>query len=341
MTGGTQSKPQTAVLLARDMQAQCFSEADLERIAAVTELYPAQTDGLSDETQIACMAGAEIIITGWGSRPVTTAMLEAAPGLKLMCHSAGSVRSFLDPAEFQERGIRVCSARSALATGVAEFVFGMMLVSMKGAWNLHAATLGGVWDRAQAMDWIREPFGATVGIVGASNVGREMIRLCKTLELGALLLYDPYVTEEEAGQMGVVKVELDELMRRSDVVSLHTPATEEARHIINADTLALMKDHAIFINTSRGMCVDEQALIAELETGRILACIDVTDPEPPKPDSPLFRLPNCILTPHVAGAVKQNIHRQGRLVADQIEAFIAGTDALPGEIDFAHYDRLA
>jgi phosphoglycerate dehydrogenase-like enzyme len=129
-------------------------------------------------------------------------------------------------------------------------------------------------------------------------------------------------------------------MRRSDVVSLHTPAIEACRHIINARNLALMKDHAIFINTARGMCVDEAALIAELETGRILTCLDVTDPEPPAPGSPLYRLPNCILTPHIAGSIKENCHRQGRAVADQIEAFAAG-NALPDELDLAQFDRYA
>ena len=340
MTITPDSKPRTVMLVTKDMQAKCFSEADLARIEAVTELQPAQSDELGEETQVRLIAGAGIAVTGWGTGRLTTTMLDAALDLELVCHSAGSVRHLIDPDVFVERGIRICSARSVLATGVAEFTFGMMLVSMKAVWQLTAATSNGTWDRDAADEWFREPYGAVVGIVGASHVGREMVRLCKTLELEAILVYDPYLTDEEAKEMGVVKVELDDLMRRSDVVSLHTPAIEECRHIINTENLALMKDHAIFINTARGMCVDEQALIAELETGRILACIDVTDPEPPKPDSPLFSLPNCILTPHVAGAVKQNVYRQGRLVADQIEAFLSGSP-MDGEIDLTQHDRLA
>lgn len=334
------SKPKAVMLITRDMQARCFTDADLARIAAATAFQPAVLDENTDQGQEAAIAGAEIAVTGWGSCPLTEPMLDAAPGLKLVCHSAGSVRGLVDAALFRARGIRACSARSALATGVAEFCFGMMLVSMKAVWQLNAATSSGTWDRSAVMDWVREPFGATVGIVGASEVGREMVRLCSTLELAAILLYDPYVTEDEARSLGCEKVELDTLMRRSDVVSLHTPAIEACRHLINAQNLALLKDRAIFINTARGMCVDEQALIAELEKGRILACIDVTDPEPPEPDSPLYRLPNCILTPHVAGAVKENTFRQGGLVADQVEASVAGRP-LPGEIDLAKFDRLA
>jgi phosphoglycerate dehydrogenase-like enzyme len=181
-----------------------------------------------------------------------------------------------------------------------------------------------------------------VGLVGASFIGRDMIRLCRTLELKSILVYDPYLTREEANSLGVEKTELDDLMRRSDVVSLHTPATEETHHLINAANLALMKDRAIFINTARGMCVDEAALIAELEKGRLFACLDVTYPnEPPAPESPLWTLPNCVLTPHIAGGIKEACHRQGRLVADQIEAYLADVNPVRGEYDLSQMDRRA
>jgi len=334
------SKPKTVILLTRAMQEQCFAPEDLDRIAVLTTLDRAREDAIDVAWQEDAIRGAAIAVTGWGSHPITDAMLDAAPGLELLCHSAGSVRWLVDPDAFVSRGIRLCSARRALAVGVAEFVFGLMLVSMKAVWRFHAETSQGRWAHDAVLDFVREPYGAVVGIVGASCVGREMIRLCKMLALDAILLYDPYVDSKEAEALGVVKVELDELMRRSDVISLHTPAIDETRHIINAGNLALMKDHAIFINTARGMNVDEEALIAKLKEGRILACLDVTDPEPPQPDSPLYTLPNCILTPHVAGAIKENTLRQGKLVADQIEAFLAGRP-MPGEIDFTLFDRLA
>ena len=329
----------TAVVITRAMEAECFAETDLERIAKVTDLRRAACDDLDDAAQQAAMAGADIIITGWGTQPITPAMLEAAPNLKLMAHSAGSIW-YLTSDAFLERGIRVTTARDALARGVAEFALGMMLTAMKAAWQFHAATLEGTYDREALLDWVREPYGATVGIVGASHTGRHMIRLLHAFRLKEILLYDPHVTPEEAAALGTVKVELDDLMRRSDVVALHTPATPHTRHIINMRNLALMKDRAIFINTSRGSCVDENALIAELEAGRIVACMDVTDPEPPEPGSPLFRLPNCIFTPHIAGAVKENKYMQGHLIADEIEAFVEGKP-LQYEIDLSQRDRFA
>jgi phosphoglycerate dehydrogenase-like enzyme len=322
------------------MQAQCFDRADLERLRALCVLRESDVPECTEPWQVSAAVGADVIITGWGTQRITREMLEAAPDLKLICHGAGSVKHLIDADEFMRRNIRVCTARAALAAGVAEFAFGMMLVSMKGVWRLHAATSQGIWDRDAVLPFLREPYGATVGIVGASAVGREMIRLCKTLELASILLYDPYVGEEEAAALGVEKVELDDLMRRSEVVLVHTPATEQCRHIINARNLALLKDGAIFINTARGMCVDESALIGALQTRPILACLDVTEPEPPEPDSPLWRLPNCILTPHVAGAVKENILRQGHLVVEQIEAFVEGR-AISGELDLRIHERLA
>lgn len=332
-------RPAAATLITRQMQQLCFSHADLARIAAATELREARADEMTEEVKQAAIAGAEIIITGWGTDSLGPAVLDAAPDLRIMFHSAGSIKHLVS-SDFLARGIRVCSARYALAAGVAEFAFGMMLVSMKATWQCHAMTSAGQWQRDDVIDVVREPYGATVGLIGGSCVGRQMIPWCKMLRLDALLLCDPYVSDEEAASWGVEKVELDELMRRSDVVSLHTPDTDECEHLINAGNLALMKDGAILINTARGRCVDENALIAELEKGRLWACLDVTHPEPPEAGSPLYSLPNCVLTPHIAGAIKQNCHRQGKLVAGQIESYVKG-ERIFEEIDLSQLDRFA
>lgn len=332
-------KPKTTVLLTREMQAKVFSEHHIAHLNELVGLAPAERDEISPEWQQAAMKNAEIIITGWGTEPISDAMLDAAPDVRLMCHSAGSIKHLLSDT-FAARGIRVTSAAPALAVGVAEFAFGLMLVSMKAAWACVTATKEGTWDREPVMDWICEPYGATAGIIAASNVGRELIRLCKTLSLKAILLHDPFVSNEEAARLGVELVPLDELMRRADVVHLCAPNVPATRHMINAEMLALLRDKAIFINTSRGALVDEAALIAELENERIFACLDVTDPEPPEPGSPLYTLPNCILTPHIAGAVKQNIRRQGDSVVEQIEAFVTG-NPMPCEVPLEKLGILA
>jgi phosphoglycerate dehydrogenase-like enzyme len=331
--------PRTVMLLTKEMQAHCFAEADLARMAAVTDFVPAKHEELTPEAQREAMTGAEVILTGWTTLEITPEMLDAAPDLKLMCHSAGSVKHLVTD-EFSARGIRVCSAASALAIGVAEYAFGLMLCSMKATWQAHAMTLGGRWDREPLQEWICEPYDATVGVVAASFVGRELIRLCKTLPLKTILLCDPYVDAAQAEALGVEKVELSELMRRSDVVQLCAPNTPETKHLINAENLTLLRDKAIFINTSRGALIDEAALIAELQQGRLLACLDVTDPEPPEAGSPLYTLPNCVLTPHIAGAVKENTKRQGALVADEVVAYTAG-QSFQREVSLDNLDRLA
>src|SRR5690606_36207563 len=139
------------------------------------------------------------------------------------------------------------------------------------------------------------------GIVGASHIGRRVIDLLKPLECD-VLLYDPYVRPGDPITREAKLTSLDDLIARSDVVSLHAPSLPSTRHMIGRRELALMRDGATLINTARGALVDEGALVATLETGRVHAVIDVTDPEIPPPDSPLYRLPNVFLTPHIAGA---------------------------------------
>ena len=196
-------KPRTVVLMTREMQDRVFSERHLARLGELVALTPARDDEITPGGQLSAMTDAEIILTGWGTHALSDAMFDAAPGLKVMCHSAGSVKHLLPPG-FAARGIRVTSAAPALAVGVAEFAFGLMLMSMKAVWACIAATNAGRWEREPVMDWICEPHGATVGIIAASSVGRELLRLCKTLSLKSILLYDPFVSEEEAARLSTV-----------------------------------------------------------------------------------------------------------------------------------------
>ena len=128
--------------------------------------------------------------------------------------------------------------------------------------------------------------------------------------------------------MGVYKVELDDLMRHSDIVSLHAPSLPSTYHMIDAAKLALMKDGATLINTARGALIDEDALLDVLKTGRIDAIIDVTDPEIPGPESAFYDLPNVFLTPHIAGAVGLERTRLGEMAADEAQRFIKGEPLL-------------
>jgi phosphoglycerate dehydrogenase-like enzyme len=138
----------------------------------------------------------------------------------------------------------------------------------------------------------------------------------------SILLYDPFVIEEQAAAMGAQLVaDLADLCANSDVVTLHTPALPQTRHIIGARELRAMRDDTIFINTARGHCVDEAALVAELEQGRLFALLDVSSPEPAPADSPLRRLPNVVYTSHIAGPASTNL---GHQAVNDIAAFLQG-----------------
>ena len=165
-----------------------------------------------------------------------------------------------------------------------------------------------------------------MGIIGASNVGRYVIQLLEPFEC-QVLLYDPYVSEEQSQELGVRKMELDDLLAEADVVSLHTPATKETYQLLDARRLKLMKDDALLVNTARGTVIDEEALIKELEKGRFFAFLDVTDPEPPAADSLLRSLPNVAVTPHIAGCI-ENCGHLGEMAVEELRRFFAGEPAI-------------
>ena len=276
----------------------------------------------------AALAGVEIVVSTWGMPKMTAEILDAAPDMRIIIYGASSVRGFVTEALF-DRGITVTTAAIANGTAVAEFAMALITLSLKNAWPcIFGLRREGppFWRRD---DWglRRGTYQATIGIIGAGATGRELLRLLRSYTVEALLC-DPYVDEEEARELGAAKAELDDLMGRSDAVSLHAPNLPELRHMIGARQLGLMKDSACFINTARGALVDEEALIAELRTGRIMACLDVTWPEPPVEGSPLYSLPNVILTPHLAGALAVDCRRMGALCIEELERYLAGEPPL-------------
>jgi phosphoglycerate dehydrogenase-like enzyme len=160
-------------------------------------------------------------------------------------------------------------------------------------------------------------------VVGASRIGRRVIELLAPFDLD-LLVSDPYLDAAAARRLGARLVGLDELFARSDVVSLHAPAVPATRGMIGAALLAAMRTGATLINTARGSLVDQDALVEQLRTGRIKAVLDVTEPEVTPADSPLWELPNVILTPHAAGALGNELHRLGAVAVDEVARLVAG-----------------
>ncbi|MCA2002486.1 MAG: hydroxyacid dehydrogenase [Chloroflexi bacterium] len=293
----------------------------LESFANVVH-HPGQNPANKQEL-IEVLRDADACITSWDVAGLEEDVVAAAPKLKAMAHMGSSVKRFVSDA-FWRRGIHLTSAGVVLARSVAETTLGLMIVGQKRVWPLGQHVRRGGWRDSPDWDkWFsRELYRKNVGIVGASNVGRHVIELLKPFG-PTVLLYDPFVSEEEAKALGAVKVELDELLTRSDVVSLHAPANKSTYQMLNAKGLALMKDDALLINTGRGSLIDEQALIEELRKGRFFAFLDVTDPEPPAADSPLRSLDNVVVTPHIAGCI-ENCNQMGELAVEELRRFFAG-----------------
>jgi phosphoglycerate dehydrogenase-like enzyme len=284
---------------------------------------------------------ADAVVTGWGTPPLTSDMLDGAPRVKAICHSAGTIRRLV-PSDIWERSIRVCSANDALAVGVAETTLGMIIAGLKNFFGARDWTREGGWSALTFGDdkpSVTETFRKTIGIVSASSVGRQLIRLLASFDV-TVLVYDPYLSDAQAAALGVETVSLQELAERSDVFTIHAPSLPETKGLVSREILSLLPDGAIVINTARGDIIDQDALVLELTAGRLRAFLDVTWPEPPEKNHPLRFLPNVVLTPHLAGAVTNGCFRQGALVVDQLLDLAAGRETR-GEITAQRFAVMA
>ncbi|MBK3563817.1 hydroxyacid dehydrogenase [Streptomyces sp. MBT62] len=279
-----------------------------------------------DAASKAALARAEVLITGWGCPPLDEALLEAAPRLRTVLHAAGSVRHLVSEAGWR-RGIAVSSAVQANAGPVAEYTLAAILLAGKNAFALSRwYARSDAYPPAQLLSGIGN-FRRRVGIIGASRVGRRLLELLRPFDF-AISLSDPYVDEAEAARLGVTLLPLDDLLRTSDIVSVHAPSLPQTRHLLDGPRLALIPDGAVVINTARGALIDHDALTVELESGRLGAVLDVTDPEPLPASSLLHQLPNVFLTPHIAGSLGNELERLGRTVVDEAERLVDGLPLL-------------
>ena len=264
------------------------------------------------------LADAEIICSGWGMMPLDEDFLDAAPELQAVFYGAGSVRGFVTDA-FWDRDILLTSAWAANAIPVAQTTVSMMVMGLKNAFESRRRTREEQsWVKAQPM---RGVYGAKVGIIGVGQIGRKVVELLQSYDV-ELYCYDPYLTDETARDLSVTPMELDDMFRTCDVVSLHAPNLPSTQNMLQGKHFASMKDGAVFINTARGALIREDEMIEELKKERILAFLDVTSPEPPESGSPLYNLDNVFLTPHLAGAMGEECKRMGAFVVEEVERFL-------------------
>ena len=254
----------------------------------------------------------------------TRELLRRAPNL-LIVSSNGAGFDPVDVEACTEAGVVVVNQSGGNANSVAEHALGMLLTLSKRIPEADRALRRSANVNRNALMG-SEVQGKTIGIIGLGNVGRRIAELCKGLLRMNVLAYDPYLSASEMATRGGEKVELDDLLRRSDFVSISCPLTKDNRNMISAREYALMQKHAFFITTARGFIHDEVALADALRNKQIAgAGLDVWAKEPPLPDHPLLQFDNVLASPHTAGVTKEARENMGRIAAEQV------LDALDGK----------
>lgn len=254
---------------------------------------------VTEEDVIRVAAEADVLLDGMG--PITRRVLSSLSNCKVVVrYGVGVDNVDLDAAT--DEGITVVNVPDYCVEEVSNHVITFLLAWAKQLAPLDACVRSGEWAERKRwpMDKVQSVHQQTLGVIGAGRIGLAAARKAKALAM-EVLVYDPYIDEQRLTGEGLTPAGLDRVLAESDYVSVHTPLTDETRHLIGREALGAMKETAFLINVSRGPIVDEAALIAALEAGEIAgAALDVFETEPIGPDNPLCKMQNTILTPHAA-----------------------------------------
>lgn len=253
-------------------------------------------------------------------------VFEKATKLKLLAVCRADVTN-IDVKAATEHGVPVVNTPARNDVAVAELTVGLMLSLVRRIPYAHHMVISGKWvDPTAAYFTLRgtELTGKTIGIVGFGAIGRRVAKMVSAFDT-SILAYDPYVSPEKMTELEVKRVNLDELMARSDFVTLHCVSVPETMGLINAQRIALMKPTAYLINAANAYVIDNEAVIRALQEKRIAgAGFDVFETWPVRPDSPLLKLDNVVLTPHIGGATDETVMRHSQMITDDIERFLRG-----------------
>ena len=281
-----------------------------------------------------------IVFSTWGMLELTEAEIaEYLPGLKYVFYAAGSVQYFARP--FLNRGIRVFSAWAANAVPVAEYAVAQIVLAGKGCFQ--AMRRYRDHNRQCAQQIVRGlpcNYGVRVGLIGAGMIGKMVAERLKEYEY-EVLIYDPFVPDQTLAELNARRASLEEIFSTCLIISNHVANLPATVGMINEKLLLSMLPNATFINTGRGAQVDEAALArAMAECPDRTALLDVTWPEPPQEDSPLLKLPNVFLTPHIAGSLGQEVARMDKYMARECEKALTG-DPVQYEVSLKMLETMA
>ncbi len=268
--------------------------------------------------------GVRYIFSTWGMPVFTKEEIKSCfPSLECVFYGAGTVQKFARP--FLECGVKVFSAWAANAVPVAEYTVAQIILSNKG-YFLTSRLYHSDGNNAakEAFKGCNGNYGETVGIIGAGMIGKLVIGMLKRYNL-KVIVFDPFLPDEKACELGVEKCGLTELFERAFVVSNHLANNEQTKGMLNYGHFSRMRENAVFINTGRGAQVVEEDLVRALsERPDLTALLDVTYPEPPEEGHPFYTLRNCILTPHIAGSAGYEVARMGEYMLGEFKAYAGG-----------------
>jgi phosphoglycerate dehydrogenase-like enzyme len=295
-----------------------------EKVAALTDLYPHVVHARNFAEHAPGLRDVEVIFATWGLPAFTEAHFAAMPKLRTVFYAAGNVKAFATP--LVERGVVLVSAWAVNAIPTAELVLSQILLACRGYFR-SVRQFAATRDLAAAKDFRRTgAAGEAVGLIGTGFIAQRLARHLHAFGFRILAsASDPFLTDERAREMNVEKVPLEELFARAYVVSNHVPDLPSTKHILGGELFARMRDGATFINSGRG------AQVVEADLARVLAArpdltalLDVTAPEPPAADSPLWTLPNVVMSPHIGGTIGDEVGRLADCVLEEFDAWRAG-----------------
>ena len=297
-----------------------LSWAPLEALGALTAYPQGSTD---PEEVIRRIGDAEIVLTN--KTPVGRVIFERCPNMKLLSVVATGY-NVVDTQAAKEHGVAVCNVPAYGTEMVAQFAIGLLLEICHHVQLHNESVHAGEWERCPNFCYWKSPIlelaGKTMGIVGFGRIGRAVGRTARALGMRVIATGSRKCSEGEAI---AEYVDLDTVLRESDVISLHCPQFPETEKLINRDTIARMKDGVILINNSRGGLIDEQAVADALNSGKLYAAaVDVVTQEPIVGTNPLLTAKNCIITPHISWAATECRRRIVDITAENIRCFFAG-----------------
>ncbi|MDA0841012.1 MAG: 2-hydroxyacid dehydrogenase [Planctomycetota bacterium] len=307
------------IVVPGDDPEQIQNSPHLERLKVYGEIVVHTDRPSSLEEKVERARNADILINSRGSVTWHRDALNQLPNLKMIATcSIGT--DMIDLKTARERGIVVSNQPGRTAPVVAEHTFGLMFAAAKRAAFFTSEMKSGRWPRKDSIMLQ----GKTLGIIGTGNIGAEMARLGRAIGM-KVIAWTYHPTPERAQAMQVEFVEMDDLLRSADVVSIHTKLTDDSRHLIGSRELGLMKPGALLVNGARGDIVDTQALVAALNSGHLAgAAIDVFDIEPAPANHPLLSCEQVVLTPHCADMTPEGVNLLNEGAVDNVIAFLKG-----------------